>query len=262
MRLPSFVHQAIALPTLACDAQYAPSASHARTLSQQRHIAWPNLATSSPPRSEAVPGPIAASFRPWPCLDLSIPSLAHAKEGREPLATATASPTHSRSLSLPYAHTTPTSLSLSLLQISPEEDRKEERPRSSPSNPRRIQPTTLARQSVSTAPRSSPPQETSCLANRSPKHDTNRCAKPYLRAQLGHTRALPYFSLCGGRLRNAHSGRLLERAVALVVWCACPFRSEGRVRIGVFAGRLGAFASTFCGCMLRIKPMHARSAAR
>lgn len=114
MRLPSFVHQAIALPTLACDAQYAPSASHARTLSQQRHIAWPNLATSSPPRSEAVPGPIAASFRPWPCLDLSIPSLAHAKEGREPLATATASPTHSRSLSLPYAHTTPTSLSLSL----------------------------------------------------------------------------------------------------------------------------------------------------
>lgn len=117
MRLPSFVHQAIALPTLACDAQYAPSASHARTLSQQRHIAWPNLATSSPPRSEAVPGPIAASFRPWPCLDLSIPSLAHAKEGREPLATATASPTHSRSLSLPYAHTTPTSLSLSLADI-------------------------------------------------------------------------------------------------------------------------------------------------
>lgn len=105
-------------------------------------------------------------------------------------------------------------------------------------------------------------RRTSCLANRSPKCDTNRCAKPYLRAQLGHTRALPYSSLCGGRLRNAHSGRLLERAVALVVWCACPFRSEGRVRIGVFAGRLGAFASTFCGCMLRIKPMHARSAAR
>lgn len=156
MRLPSFVHQAIALPTLACDAQYAPSASHARTLSQQRHIAWPNFATSSPPRSEAVPGPIAASCRPWPCLDLSIPSLAHAKEGKEPLATATASPTHSRSLSLPYAHTTPTSLSLSLSQISREADRKEERPRSSPSNPRRIQPTTLARQSVSTAPRSSP----------------------------------------------------------------------------------------------------------
>lgn len=153
-------------------------------------------------------------------------------------------------------------ISLSLSQISREEDRKEERPRSSPSHPRSVQPTTLARQSVSTAPRSSPPQETSCLANRSPKRDTNRCAKPYLRAQLGHTRALPYFSLCGGRLRNARSGRLLERAVALVVWCACPFRREGRVRIGVFAGRLGTSASTFCGCMLRIKPMRARSAAR